>query len=116
MTLTAAAFALLLDIRDFAAGRELAIPADDAATGESGEAKKSNETHRTLTRIAMIAERSSNFCTEEICFSALSAHVNYRRRESEQNINSMKNLPIVGARFSRLDNDRRDNFERACAR
>jgi len=38
MTVTAAGFAFLLDIRDFAAGRELAIPADDAATGESGEA------------------------------------------------------------------------------
>src|SRR5262245_29616597 len=50
MTVTAAGFAFLLDIRDFAAGRELAVPADNAAAGESGEAKKPNETHKTLTR------------------------------------------------------------------
>ena len=45
MAVTPAGFAFLLDIRDFTAGRELAIPADDAATGESGEAQKTNETH-----------------------------------------------------------------------
>jgi len=50
MAVTPAGFAFLLDIRDFPAGRELAIPADDAATGESGEAQKTNETHKTLTR------------------------------------------------------------------
>jgi hypothetical protein len=50
MTVTAAGFAFLLDVRDFPAGREFAIPADNATTGESGEAKKPNETHKTLMR------------------------------------------------------------------
>src|SRR5215831_3000790 len=50
MTVTAAGFALLLDIRDLAARRELAIASNDAPAGESGEAKKPNETHKTLKR------------------------------------------------------------------
>ena len=48
MTLTAAGFALFLDVSDFPAGRHLAIPADHAAASESGEAEKPNETHRVL--------------------------------------------------------------------
>jgi hypothetical protein len=48
MTVTAAGFAFLLDVSDFAARRELTIASDDAPAGESGEAKKSNETHKTL--------------------------------------------------------------------
>jgi hypothetical protein len=53
MTVTAAGFTFLLDVRDFAARRELTIAPDDAPAGESGEAKKSNQTHKTLTRTAM---------------------------------------------------------------
>src|SRR5262245_37429301 len=49
MTVTAASFAFLLDVRNLAACRELAIMADNASTGESGETKKSNQTHKTLT-------------------------------------------------------------------
>src|SRR5262249_6908713 len=55
MTVAAARLAFLLDIRDFAAGRELAIASDDAPAGESGEPKKSNETHKTLKRTAINA-------------------------------------------------------------
>ena len=45
VTLTAAALALRLDVADFSAGCDLAIPANDAAASESREAEKSNETH-----------------------------------------------------------------------
>jgi hypothetical protein len=48
MTVTAAGFAFLLDVSDFATRRELTIASDDAPAGESGEAKKPNETHKTL--------------------------------------------------------------------
>jgi len=50
VTLTAASLAFLLNVRDFSAGRELPIAPDDAPAGESSEAKKSNQTHETLTR------------------------------------------------------------------
>jgi hypothetical protein len=50
MAMAAARLSFLLDVRDFAAGRELAIAPHDASAGESGEAEKSNETHKTLTR------------------------------------------------------------------
>ena len=50
VTVTAAGLAFLLDVRDFAAGREPPIAPDDAPAGESSEAKKSNQTHETLTR------------------------------------------------------------------
>jgi hypothetical protein len=53
MTVAAAAFAFLLDVREFAASRELAIAANDASAGESSEAKKANETHKTLTHTAI---------------------------------------------------------------
>src|SRR5262245_55831363 len=39
MPVTAAGFAFLLDVRDLAACRQLAITANDASTGECGEAK-----------------------------------------------------------------------------
>jgi len=52
MTVTAAGFAFLLDVSNFATRRELTIASDDAPAGESGEAKKSNETHKTLKRTA----------------------------------------------------------------
>jgi hypothetical protein len=48
MTVTAAGFAFLLDVSNFATRRELTIASDDAPAGESGEAKKPNETHKTL--------------------------------------------------------------------
>jgi hypothetical protein len=48
MTVTAAGFAFLLDVSNFATRRELTIASDDASAGESGEAKKPNETHKTL--------------------------------------------------------------------
>ena len=51
MTVTAAGFAFLLDVSDFATRRELTIASDDAAARESGEAKKPNETHKTLKPI-----------------------------------------------------------------
>jgi hypothetical protein len=63
MTVTAAGFAFLLDVRDFATGRDLAIASNDAPAGESGEAKKSNETHKTLKRISIIARTGSKFRT-----------------------------------------------------
>ena len=50
VTMTAAGLAFLLDVSNFAAGRELPIAPDDASAGESSEAKKSNQTHETLTR------------------------------------------------------------------
>ena len=104
MTVTAAGFAFLLDIRNLAAGRELAIAADDASAGESGEAKKSNETHKTLTPIAITASR-----LEQVLYRTCSASLrrpltrNYRRCATSLDINSKKNLLIVGAQFSRLD-------------
>src|SRR5580765_254752 len=58
MTVTAAGFTLLLDVRELAACRELAIAANDAPAGESSEAEKSNETHKTLTRTAIIIRSS----------------------------------------------------------
>jgi len=56
MAVAAAGLPFLLDVRDFTAGRELAIATHDASAGESGEAEKSNETHKTLTRAALIAK------------------------------------------------------------
>jgi hypothetical protein len=53
MTVTAAGFAFLLDVSNFAARRELTVASYDAAAGESGEAKKPNETHKTLKPIAI---------------------------------------------------------------
>lgn len=44
--LTAARFALLFDVTDFAAGRDLSITADEAAAPESRKAEKPNKTHR----------------------------------------------------------------------
>ena len=44
-----AALALLLDVSDFAARCDLAVTADDAPAGESGEPKQPDQTHRTLT-------------------------------------------------------------------
>jgi hypothetical protein len=60
MTVTAAGFPFLLDVSDFATRRELTIASDDASAGESGEAKKPNETHKTLKPTA-----SSNCQNEE---------------------------------------------------
>ena len=45
MAVTPAAFALFFDVAHFAAGRHLAVPADNAAAGECGEAEKSNKAH-----------------------------------------------------------------------
>src|SRR4051812_50015734 len=45
MTVAAAALTLLLDVRDFAAGRHLAVAPEDASTGERREAEKPNEPH-----------------------------------------------------------------------
>src|SRR5262245_46206505 len=50
VTMTATGLAFLLDVSNLAAGRELPIAPDDAPAGESSEAKKSNQTHETLTR------------------------------------------------------------------
>src|SRR5262249_62182748 len=54
MTVTAAGFAFLLDVSNFAARRELTIASDDAAAGESGEAKKPKENQKTLQTIEII--------------------------------------------------------------
>ena len=48
MTVTAAGDALLLDVGDFPARGHFAVPADDAAAGECGEAENPNETHDVL--------------------------------------------------------------------
>ena len=48
MPVAAARLAFLLDIRNFAARGHFAVPADDAAAGERGEAEKPNETHDAL--------------------------------------------------------------------
>ena len=53
VALAAADFAFFLDVRYFAARRHLAVPADDAAAGESGEAKKPNETHDALRSVCI---------------------------------------------------------------
>jgi hypothetical protein len=45
MAVTAAGFALFLDVADFAAGRHLSIAADDAAARQGGEPEKSNKAH-----------------------------------------------------------------------
>lgn len=50
--MTAAGMALFLNVCDLAAGGHLAIAANDAATRESGEAEKPNETHHALRQIA----------------------------------------------------------------
>src|SRR5918996_42725 len=48
MAVAPAHLALLLDVAHFAARCHFAIPAHDAAAGESGEAEKSNKTHDAL--------------------------------------------------------------------
>jgi hypothetical protein len=48
MTMAGASAALFFDVGHFAAGRHLAILADNAAAIESGEAKQPNETHSDL--------------------------------------------------------------------
>jgi hypothetical protein len=53
MAMAAAAFSLFFHVIYLAAGRHLAIAPDDASAGESGEAEKSNETHKRLR--AMLA-------------------------------------------------------------
>jgi hypothetical protein len=45
MAVTAAGFALFLDVTDFAAGRHLAIAADHTAARKRGEPEKSNKAH-----------------------------------------------------------------------
>src|SRR5207302_3466443 len=45
MRVAAAALAFFLDVGHFAARRHFAVPADDAAAGECGEAEKPDETH-----------------------------------------------------------------------
>jgi hypothetical protein len=45
MAVTAAGFALFLDVADFAAGRHFAVAANDAAAGECGEPEKPNKAH-----------------------------------------------------------------------
>src|SRR4029077_12720733 len=53
------------------------------------------------------------FCTRDDRLSGNPFTADYRRHERALDINSKKNLPNVGARFSRLDNDRGIIFERA---
>jgi hypothetical protein len=48
MTVASAAFALFLDVNNFAACRHFAIASNDASAGESGETEKPNETHDIL--------------------------------------------------------------------
>jgi hypothetical protein len=48
VSVTAAGLSLFFNVPDFAAGRYLAILADHASAGESGEAEKPNETHHTF--------------------------------------------------------------------
>jgi hypothetical protein len=48
MTVASAAFALFLDVNNFAACRHFAIASNDASAGESGETEKPNETHDVL--------------------------------------------------------------------
>src|SRR5476651_138504 len=48
VTVAPAGISLFFDVRDLAAGRHFAIPADDASATKSGEAEKPNETHHIL--------------------------------------------------------------------
>jgi hypothetical protein len=52
MLMAGASLALLLDVANLAAGRDLSIAPDDAATAEGCETKKSNETHAVLFAVA----------------------------------------------------------------
>jgi hypothetical protein len=52
MSVTSAGFALLFDIRYFAARCHFTVPANDAAASERGETEKPNETHNVLRRTA----------------------------------------------------------------
>ena len=58
VSVTAAGLSLFFDVPDFAAGGHLAILADHAPAGESGEAEKPNETHHTsLLRANLVPMR-----------------------------------------------------------
>jgi hypothetical protein len=105
MTVTAAGFAFLLNVSDFATRRELTIASDDASAGESGEAKKPNETHKTLKPTATSNSQNGEQVPypETTDFLGAPFSRNYRLGESALNINSRKNLPIIGRRFRRLD-------------
>ena len=48
MPVASTGFALFLYVRDFTAGSHFAVTANHAATGESSEAEKPNETHDVL--------------------------------------------------------------------
>jgi hypothetical protein len=58
VAVAAAGLPFFLYVADFAAGGNLAIAADDAATRESREAEKTNETHDVLMM--------SKLCTAEL--------------------------------------------------
>ena len=51
VTRTAAGLALLLDVVDFAAGRDLAIAADQATAPERRETEKPDKTHRIQSSV-----------------------------------------------------------------
>jgi hypothetical protein len=61
---SAASFALFLDLCNFAARRHLAVATDDATAAESGEAEKPNETHDALRFFAeqFMCRRAGNDC------------------------------------------------------
>jgi hypothetical protein len=48
VSVTAAGLSLFFDVPDLAAGRHLAVLADDASASEGGEAEKPNEAHHTF--------------------------------------------------------------------
>jgi hypothetical protein len=64
MAMAAAAPAFFLDVSHLAAGGHFAVPPDDAAAGESGEAEKSHETHGRPR--SFIAPKESKLCTVEL--------------------------------------------------
>src|SRR5258708_31151844 len=80
MTVAAAGFPLLLDVADLPAGRELAIPADDASAGESVEPEKPDETHNFLIVALQHPRRvSASSVPSDIASSAKAFCTSYRR-------------------------------------
>jgi hypothetical protein len=57
MAMSAAGLSFFFNVGDFAAGGQLAIPANDAPTTESSKAEKPNETHHVLRLVLLAVEQ-----------------------------------------------------------
>ena len=61
VAVAAAGVALLFDVVDFAAGRNLAVLADHTTASEGGEAKKPDQAHHTYLCLSNSRTRASEF-------------------------------------------------------